>query len=87
VALGAGGKLDDPADRHGAHPQACVRHHIGHVESVVDHRLEDDDPLAGDLCTAQTPDHLFALSREHRPADDLEPAPVPRWNPDHGAAS
>ena len=45
------------------------------VVTVVDARLEDDHPLAGDLGPAQPPDHLLALAGEHRPADTSSQPP------------
>ena len=46
---------------------------VGRV-SRVDRRLEDLDPLAGDLRTSQAANQLFALAAEHAPDDDLDPA-------------
>jgi len=55
-------------DRNAAHPSARVT----------------DDVLAGDLRSPQPTNHLLTLAREHRPADDLEPAASLWGDPDHG---
>ena len=54
------------------------------VVAVVDHRLHDQRPLAGDLGPAEPPDQLLALAGEHRAADDLEPPAAMGLDPDHG---
>ena len=85
VAGGAGDELRHALDGDGAHARPGVRDDVGRVVPVVDARLEDDDPLPGDLGPAQAPDHLLALAREHRPADHLEPAAALGGNANHGA--
>jgi hypothetical protein len=82
-ARGAFPKLRRAGDRDGSHPCARMADDVGLVVAVVDSRLEDDDPLPGDLGAPQPSDHLLALPAEHRTADDLEPAASLRGDPDH----
>jgi len=63
-----------------------MRDDVRHVVAVVDPRLHDQRPLAGDLGAAQAADQLLALAAEHRAADDLEPAAALWRVPDHGVA-
>jgi len=49
-------------DRNAAHPSARVTDDVRGVEAVVDPRLEDDHPLAGDLGSSKPADHLLALA-------------------------
>ena len=85
--LRPGDELGDRRHRYAAHPDARVADDVGGVVPVVDPRLEDDDALTGDLGAAEATDHLLALATEHRPADDLDPAALPWWDPDHEAGS
>ena len=78
------GELGHARHRHGPHPDAGVADDVGGVVAVVDPRLEDHRPLAGDLGAPEPADHLLALAAEHRAADDLEPAAALRVDPDHG---
>ncbi len=73
-----------PRDRDGAHLRPCVADDVADVVAVVDLRLHDQRPLAGDLGAAEPPNELFALAGEHRAADHLEPAAVLGEQANHG---
>ena len=83
VAVDEAGDVGGVVDGDRAHPGARMADDVADVVAVVDARLDDQHPLAGDLRTPQPPDELLALAAEHRAADDLEPAAVIREEPDH----
>ena len=76
-------ELGASVDRDSRHPHARMTHDVGRVVAVVDAGLEEDHPLTGDLRAPEPTDHLLALAREHRAADDLEPSSSLGRHPDH----
>jgi len=60
-----------------------VRDDATDVVAVVDHRFDDQRPLAGNLGTPEATDQLLALAAEHRPTNDLEPTAARGLRPDH----
>src|SRR5262249_42051064 len=61
-------------DRAGGDAQLAVRDDGVLRVAVVDHRLEDLDPLAGDLGAAQAADQLLGLAAVHAADDHLDRA-------------
>ena len=61
-------------DRRGADGVRIVRHDLLLGVAHVDAGFEDLDPLVGEFGPFEAADQLFGLSREHRAADNFDPA-------------
>ena len=63
-------------DNLGRHPDITMRDDLIAGVAVVEHGFEHLHPVSRNSGPAQSADQLFTLTREHRPADHLDPADV-----------